>query len=1119
MPPRLEISLLGRFQITADGRELSGAFTPRVQSLLAYLTLHGVTPQSRQRLAYLLWPDTSGPQSRTNLRKSIHFLRQVLPCPDVFLIENESGLLWNPSAPFSLDVASFEEAAASGSCEKAIALYNGDLLPDCYDEWIVIDRERLRQIYLEALERLIQQKEDARAFTEALSFAGRLLQCDPLREEIHRHLIRLHAMNGDRAAALRAYQDCANLLQRELGVDPSPATRQVYKRLLDPVENPKKLLPLAGSFPLIGRTAEWSRLLEAWLTAAEGKPQLALIKGDAGIGKTRLAEELLVWVDRQGISTASAQCYAVEGVLAYAPVTTWLREFPMSDLDPGWQTEVCRILPELLQQNKGLNPPGPLIETWQRQRFHEALARAILGPGLAMTHPLLLLIEDLQWCDCDMLEWLHYLLRFNSRARMLVLGTLRDDALQKDCLLSTLMMDLRKQKLLTEIELKPLSKEETALLGKQTVGHALEAEVVDKLYDETEGNPLFVVEYSRAGLGRPSDVRDAGSPGMLPPGVQAAILARLAQLSISARNLMELAAVIGREFTYEVLRRASGEGESALVQALDELWQRRLIREKRKNSYDFTHDKLRQAAYQNISDPRRRFLHRRVAETLAGYASEAAYGQTGWHYIQAGENQPAAGWLLKAGEAAARVGAFAEALTHLDHALELVSETDQTGRFEILLAREKIFHIQADREAQAQSLDALEKLAGALNDASKRAQAAVARGSFLSETSDFPGAIAAAQAALNYVAHARSRVDDSPDQPPALALLEVEAYNIWGATLEFQGKHVAALAIHEKALELARRAGQRTQEARVLIGLARCTEDISTGIAYLEAALAIYREVGDKPGECACLDALGYNLLWSGRYEKALDCYQTCLQIARQLGYRRGEANALFRLGHFFNQMGNYTRGLEYLCLSLDLANEEKDQRRVAYNLFNLSVSERGIGQAGTAKKHTLEALSICQAVGDRNGEIIAWNLSGTACAELGEWEQAILAYRSALDIVQGADDPGGVIYCMARLARALLGRGETAEAIRTVDEILRRRGNGVSLQGTDEGVIPVYMDCYQVLRANGDPRARELLEDAHALLEEQVSHINDEELRRSFLENKPEIIELVKAWGSEKDR
>ena len=156
---------------------------------------------------------------------------------------------------------------------------------------------------------------------------------------------------------------------------------------------------------------------------------------------------------------------------------------------------MARLLPELLAERPDLPHPAPLTEYWQRQRFFEALARAVLPAG----QPLLLLIDDLQWCDQETLEWLHYLLRFDPRARLLVVGTARAEELGGQHPVTTLLHDLQRVTDVTEIPLRPLDAAATATLAANMAGRELGADQVIQLYRETEGNPLFVVETMRAG--------------------------------------------------------------------------------------------------------------------------------------------------------------------------------------------------------------------------------------------------------------------------------------------------------------------------------------------------------------------------------------------------------------------------------------------------------------------------------------------------------------------------------------------------------------------------------------------------------------------------------------------
>jgi len=334
-----------------------------------------------------------------------------------------------------------------------------------------------------------------------------------------------------------------------------------------------------------------------------------------------------------------------------------------------------------------LPPPGPLTESWQRQRLFEALARAIL----AARQPILLLLDDLQWCDQETPAWLHYLLRFDPTARLLIVGTLRAEELTEEHPLHAWLATLIYEGQFTQLTLEELSAAETATLAAQIVGHDLDPDAAMRLYQETEGNALFVVETMRmaheqvdAREEHPSTEPGGDQEVQVPPTIQAVITARLAKLSPKARELATVAAVIGRAFSFELLAKVSKREEDELLEALDELWQRRILHEARRERYDFSHAKLREVTYTKLRPPRRRLLHRRVAEALERvYANslDSVSGQMASHFEQAGVVERAIACYQRAAEVAQRVYANAEALAAYRHAMALLEgATESEGQ-------------------------------------------------------------------------------------------------------------------------------------------------------------------------------------------------------------------------------------------------------------------------------------------------------------------------------------------------------------------------------------------------------------------------------------------------------
>ncbi|MBS1253930.1 MAG: putative HTH-type transcriptional regulator [Anaerolineales bacterium] len=343
----LHIQLLGNFRVVYDEELVTGVHTERLRSLLAYLVLHREAPQPRHHLAMRFWPDSTEAQARTNLRNLLYQMRNALPEAGDFVHADTQTVQWQPGATFRLDVADFENAVARAerannqttmraSLEKAMDLYGGDLLPSCYDEWIAPERERLRQAFIEASDRLVRLLEDQRDYRTAIRYGRRQLQHDPLREATYRHLIRLYTVSGDRAEAVHVYETCVATLERELGVGPSPATREAYEQLLrtDVAARPTHNLPSPPT-PLIGRAAEVDTVQQL---LCQDDVRLVTLVGPAGVGKTRL-----------GLQVAAGLMDEFEDGVFFVPLT------PVSDPD---------LAPSAIAQTLGLREMAnrPLVE-------------------------------------------------------------------------------------------------------------------------------------------------------------------------------------------------------------------------------------------------------------------------------------------------------------------------------------------------------------------------------------------------------------------------------------------------------------------------------------------------------------------------------------------------------------------------------------------------------------------------------------------------------------------------------------------------------------------------------------------------------------------------------------
>ena len=988
-----DVRLLGGFRV-ASGGIVVHAGPRRVRELFALLLLERHEPVPRERLAYALWPESSERQARTNLRQALHQLRSKIPDVDRLLLLDGPDLRFLNDASLDLDVERFERqltlaaAARDGgdvglerrALEAAGAAYAGDLLPDVYASWVEPHRAHLHEALARGLERLVEVMRSQGDDRAAVDVTQRRIEHDPLTEGAYRVLIELHERCGERAKAVHAYHACSSVLRRELGVEPTERTRALYEGLVrgDAPLTPRGALgegpePPAGSVPLVGRRDELRSLHDAWRRSASGEAQLVLLTGDAGIGKTRLAEECTRQLRRGEANVAVARCYAAEGALSYAPIATLLRagaiRSAVAGLDPALRREIARLVPEAQR-----DAPLPISEAVQRTRLFEALARAFAG-----AQPLVLVIDDLHWCDQDTLAWLHFMLRFDAGSRLLVLATARSHELSANDALGAWLTPLRDEGRLLEIEVVPLSLSESAALARSLSWREPTPAELGWLYAESEGNPLFLVELVRSGA---ATRRPGPGPGgataegnaALPPRLRAVIRARLERLTPGAYDTAGIASVIGRAFDLDLLVWVCRCDEDTVVRAVDELWRRRVVRELHAGQYDFSHDKLREVAYESLSLSRRRQLHRRVAaglEALHAYDLDQVSGQIAQHYDRAGRSVQAVEAYLRGARAARGRYAESEAEGHYRRALTLVDDAAVGGGGSEW--RERV------------SADLLEGL-GEL--AARRGQHGAAHERFTRAM--------AARPTDDRVGHAR---------------LWRGIGDTWAARYGYDEATVAYGAA-ERALALRERTPAAVDEyrERIEIGLARA--DLHYWQHRWDAMERDLVAVSDMAVEHACPCQLGR--LYAGL---ALMCFSrdrqtvsdACLELARNgyaAGLRTGDADVIaqvgFGLGFLCLWHGDLDEAETLLRTALEDARRVGDALRCARCLTYLGYAARLRGDAVAVRSAVAEGLRMAtelgmpEYVGAAHGQRawLAWRDGDDDACEL-EGRAALAAWRS----------------------------------------------------------------------------------------------------------------------------
>jgi DNA-binding SARP family transcriptional activator len=670
----LTIRLLGPLTVLRDGTPVPLPRSRKVRALLGFLAL---TPGrvGRSKLCDLLWEVPNDP--RGELRWSLSRLRSVLGPDGHRLTTPATDQLELDVSGCFVDAIAVDRALKRGAGEVKIeelaevrTWFGGELLAGLHLDgsagfygWLTAQRQRYRTLQIAVLQEVVRRSPPGSE--ETFARLDEWLQIAPF--DLYPHEAMLDAL-AQRGRLRDAQEHLAKTMQlfEEEGIDTSPL-RDKWRLAREAPRRSSEPAPAQAVSHLVGRDREWARLSKMWSDACEGRASFLLVTGEAGIGKTRLAEEFIASQAAKGASTARTACYAADRPMAYAAVADWLRSpafRPVLDALPvAHLSQLARVMPGILMDRPDVPPPPPFTESWQRAHFFEALARALL----AAPSPLLAFVDDVQWCDPETVEWLRYVLRFDPRARVMVIATARTGDVATEDALAGMLRDLRRDERGAEIALGPLSADDTASLAARITPRLPEPHE-RALYERTRGNPLFIVEMLRAGL----DDGDA-----VPPKVQEVIRTRFSQLGAATREIASLGAVVGRAFRSDLLAKVSGGDEDSVSAGIDELWQRQLIQAVSAGTYDFSHGLLRDVCYAELGPERRRSLHRRVAQALVaphGAESDAESATIAEHFERGGQPWEAVPHLERAAAVARHRYAEGESIGFLERALGLLAQ-------------------------------------------------------------------------------------------------------------------------------------------------------------------------------------------------------------------------------------------------------------------------------------------------------------------------------------------------------------------------------------------------------------------------------------------------------------
>lgn len=960
----LRLALLGSPEVRHDTHLLTFS-TRKELALLLYLASEGQAC-SRQHLIELLWPESDAQRGRAAFRVTLLRLREALaaahgPDEPVHLLSQGELIRLDMSSGILIDIEALEQASAlatgplrSGASlrreerdrvlaqlRQAIQQVRGPFLDGfrvrdsfAFEEWVDARRSawqiRLNQIF----RTLAALHEEGGEMESAMETVQSWLLYDPLQEEACQRLMRLYAAQGNRAAAVQAFEQYCERLAGELRAEPSPEIRALAAQLrAAPLPRPvpehtwqPSLSPytlLEG--PLVGRAAEFARLIGSYAQVQDRRAQAVLLEGEAGIGKTRLANEFLAWAAAQGAEVLEGHAVGMGGRLPYQPIIELLRKrlervnAAEEALDDVWLVELSRILPELHEHYPHL--PLPVQEeATARLRLFEAVGRLLLS--WAEHTPLVLFVEDLQWADTATLDLLGYLAhKFAREARpVLLLCTLRSEAAHTSGEVREWRNNVQRTLPITRLTLPPFTVEETlqllsALVGEQDMAGSAGRQVSStveqvgrRLYQHTVGHPFYLLETLKLLLERrvlefhttiAGTVRldlSGATPErlqrseLIPATVRTLITARLQNATAAARALLTAAAVLDQYSTFEALWRVADLDEQEGLQALEEavqdhllLEQRRTRKNRQETLYLFAHDMIREVVYSEVSMARNQIIHRKAFEILQAVPAPAA--ALAAHALRAQLLEQAFRYSIQAGDDAMAVFALQEAEVFYQQAHSLLDDGLVVSGSEV----ERLF-VQQARALEGQGH--WERAQGVLTD---------------------------------FLAVARRSQD---------SLLVVGA-RIRLATLAIQTNELAIARTQlEQALVLAEDVGDVPAQAEVLWNLAQFHAyygDVRTSVSYGERAVALARQGGEESALLAnCYAALGVASIFWGRYPDAIAFSARGHQIVQRLMVHEGKepVAASIWAGTTFLPKTSYA-AIDAFCINIVLVGQVNDGQTI----------------------------------------------------------------------------------------------------------------------------------------------------------------------------------------------
>jgi len=830
--------------------------------------------------------------------------------------------------------------------------------------------------------------------------------------------------------------------ERDAFLDAARSVRAAERLQVDevPLNAHDRESPDKETSPFVGRGAEFGLLIGLLARLTAGSGHVVLLEGEPGIGKSRLLHELDRYCAARGLCTLATNCYEIERAMAYQPIIDLVGKAlelapgeALQKLAPVSLAEIAALVPGVAERIAVPSLSADFPEARQARLFRAIVQ---LFGALAGGRQLVVMIDDLQWADDASAQFVHYLARQASRGPLLLACAYRDE-IETHERLAALVQSLRREAHARHLPLARLQAADTEALLERLGHPGLEVPgLAARLHQETDGNPFFLMSMLQVLAESGDDAASAGEAA-LPEALRASVRARLAQVPKEARTTLDVAAVLGRRFDFETLAAVTREPEEQVLQALETLAKRRLLREESEDGfYDFSHDKVREVVYREIGGARRVTLHRAVGEALerrAEGAPEERHARLGEHYERGHAWQKALQYLLLAAERSQRLFALRDALHWLDRAVALAeAHPEAAGNLIELYARRGSVRAQAGQtEGAVADIRRVIEAAQARGERERSRDAVIQLGMAYRRADDYERAT---QCLTQALAESRA-MNDERHAADTLYHLGTVAWS--------NGRNREAIAFHGEAVAICERLGLADLVAVQAYhgrGEAHYNNlEPAAAIACYERSLGLARGIGDKSYECENLMMIGYALtgyMGLADYARAQAHFQASLEIARNADLQWHMGPTLLGLDHLRACAGSYDEAFAGMTRTLGWLESLKQIRYqlIAYDLIGHLLLDRG-----------------------EHGEAAVWCERGLELARTARipfWLPRIEAHLAIARLRMGARDVGPALeraaqYCRKhsegfQLARCLEGlaelaaaRGESAACLAHADELL----------------------------------------------------------------------------------